>query len=240
VLRADVIAETRRTRNVIAQSRTGSPRNLVVAGAHLDSVREGPGINDNASGSAVLLEVAERLATTRPRNRLRFVWWAGEELGLLGSRHYVRRLSQSARRDHALYLNLDMVGSPNYALLVYDGDSSERAPGSAAIEQVLERYLRSRGIPHGETSIGSRSDHAPFVAAEIPVGGVFTGAEGEKTQAEAALFGGRAGVPYDPCYHRACDTLANVNNTALTRSAEATLHALHAFGRDVSGVRRPG
>ena len=239
-LRADVVAETRRTRNVIAESRTGDARNLVVAGAHLDSVLVGPGINDNGSGSAVLLEVAERLATTRPNNRLRFVWWAGEELGLLGSRHYVRRLSQNARRDHALYLNLDMVGSPNYVLLVYDGDNSPRAPGSAAIERVLSRYLTTRRIPFGESTLGARSDHAPFVTAGIPVGGMFTGADGEKSQAEAATFGGRAGAPYDPCYHRACDTLANVNDTALTRSAEATLHALRTFARDVSRVRRPG
>ena len=184
-LRADVVAETRRTRNVIAESRTGDARNLVVAGAHLDSVLGGPGINDNGSGSAVLLEAAERLATTRPRNRLRFVWWAGEELGLLGSRHYVRRLTQSARRDHALYLNLDMVGSPNYVLLVYDGDSSSQASGSAAIERVLSSYLTTRRIPFGESSLGARSDHAPFVAAGIPVGGMFTGAEGRKSQAEA-------------------------------------------------------
>jgi Zn-dependent M28 family amino/carboxypeptidase len=239
-LRADVVAETRRTRNVIAETRTGDARNLVVAGAHLDSVRDGPGINDNASGSAVLLEVAERLATTRPSNRLRFVWWAGEELGLLGSRHYTRRLSRNERRDHALYLNLDMVGSPNYVLLVYDGDSSSRAAGSAAIERVLARYLRSRRIPFGETAIGARSDHAPFVTAGIPVGGIFTGADGKKSQAEAATFGGRAEDLYDPCYHRACDTLANVNDTALTRSAETTHHALRVFARDVWGIRRPG
>ena len=239
-LRADVVAETRRTRNVIAESRSGDARSLVVAGAHLDSVRDGPGINDNASGSAVLLEVAERLATTRPRNRLRFVWWAGEELGLLGSRNYVRRLSQKARREHALYLNLDMVGSPNYVFLVYDGDSSSRAPGSAAIERVLSRYLTTRRIPFGESALGDRSDHAPFVTAGIPVGGMFTGADGQKSQAEAAKFGGRAGEPYDPCYHRACDTLANVNDTALTRSADATLHALRVFARDVSQVRRLG
>jgi Zn-dependent M28 family amino/carboxypeptidase len=238
-LRADLVAETGRTRNVIADSRTGDAHNLVVAGAHLDSVLDGPGINDNASGSAVLLEVAERLANTRPRNRLRFVWWAGEELGLLGSRNYVRRLSQTAQRDHALYLNLDMVGSPNYVLLVYDGDSS-RGSGSAAIERVLSRYLTTRRIPFGESTLGARSDHAPFVAAGIPVGGIFTGADGQKSQAEAAKFGGRAGAPYDQCYHRACDTLANVNQTALTRSAEATLHTLRVFAQDVSGVRRPG
>ena len=125
-------------------------------------------------------------------------------------------------------------------LFVYDGDSSSAASGSAAIERVLSGYLTTRRIPFGESALGARSDHAPFVAAGIPVGGMFTGADGQKSQAEAAKFGGRAGEPYDACYHRACDTLANVNNTALTRSAEATLHALRVFARDVSQVRRPG
>jgi hypothetical protein len=85
----DVVAEIRRTRNVIAESKEGNAANLVVVGAHLDSVFDGPGINDNGSGSAVVLETAEQLAGTRPRNKLRFVWWGAEELGLVGSRHYV-------------------------------------------------------------------------------------------------------------------------------------------------------
>ena len=238
-LGTDVVAETRRTRNVIAESRGGSPRNLVVAGAHLDSVLDGPGINDNGSGSAVLVEAAERLARTRPKNRLRFVWWAGEELGLLGSLDYVRRLSPQARRDHALYLNFDMVGSPNYALYVYDGDSAARAPASAAIERVFTSYFRARRIPYSETALGSRSDHASFAAAGIPVGGLFTGADGQKSAAEASTFGGRAGEPHDPCYHRPCDTLANVSSTALAQTVNATAHALRTFGRSVSSVRRP-
>jgi Zn-dependent M28 family amino/carboxypeptidase len=240
-LRADVVAETRRAANVIAEGRTGDAGNLVVAGAHLDSVPAGPGINDNASGSAVLLEVAERLATVRPRNRLRFAWWAAEELGLIGSRHYVRRLSATERRAHALYLNLDMVGSPNYVLFVYDGDGSSgggHPAGSEAIERVFARYLAGRRLPIRKTAIGGRSDHAPFAAAGIPVGGVFTGADGEKSRSDATAFGGRAGAPYDPCYHRACDTIVNLNDVALVRSAQATAHAVRTFAADVSRVRR--
>jgi Zn-dependent M28 family amino/carboxypeptidase len=242
-LETNVVAETRRTRNVIAESKTGDARHLVVAGAHLDSVQAGPGINDNASGSAVLLEVAERLARMQPRNRLRFVWWGAEELGLIGSRHYVGRLSPQARTAHALYLNLDMVGSPNYVLFVYDGNGSlpndaDPPSGSAAIEAALAGYLRTRRIPFRETQLDGSSDHAPFSAAGIPVGGLFTGADGQKSQADAATFGGRAGAPYDPCYHRACDTLANVNGTVLTRSANATAHALRIFARSVASIRR--
>jgi Zn-dependent M28 family amino/carboxypeptidase len=233
---ADVVAETKRTRNVIAESRAGDPANLVVAGAHLDSVPAGPGLNDNGSGSAVLLEVAEHLAEVRPRNRLRFVWWGAEELGLIGSRHYVAQLSPKARRAHALYLNLDMVGSPNYVLFVYDGEDGPA--GSAAVEQRLAGYLRARRLPFRETELGASSDHAPFAAAGIPIGGLFTGADGRKSEADSAAFGGRGGAPYDPCYHRACDTLANIDNAALSQTASATAHVLRAFARDVSAVRR--
>ena len=242
-LSADMVAERRRTRNVIAESRAGNPSRTVVVGAHLDSVHRGPGINDNGSGSAMILEVAEQLARMRPANRVRFVWWGAEELGLFGSRHYVGRLSRPERRQIALYLNFDMVGSRNFVLFVYDGDGSSTArgrppAGSAAIERVFTSYLAARGLAHRETSIGGGSDHAPFARAGIPVGGLFTGAEGRKTAAQAAAFGGRAGQPYDPCYHRACDTIANVSDVALTRSARAAAHAIALFARDVSSVRR--
>ena len=214
--------------------------NLVVAGAHLDSVEDGPGINDNGSGSAVLLEAAEELAALRPRNRLRFTWWGAEEFGLIGSRHYVERLSAVERRRHALYLNLDMVGSPNYALLVYDGDGARAPAGSAAIERALRGYFTARRIPHRQTALGDRSDHAPFAAAGIAVGGLFTGADGRKSASEARVFGGRAGRPHDPCYHAPCDTLENVSRAALTRTGRAVAQTLERFARDVSAVRRAG
>jgi Zn-dependent M28 family amino/carboxypeptidase len=229
---------------VIAESAKGAPGRLVAVGAHLDSVPAGPGINDNGSGSAVVLEVAERLARTTPRNRLRFLWWGAEELGLVGSRHYVEALSAAARRSHALYLNFDMVGSPNFVPFVYDGDGSAGGsaarlpPGSGAVERVFTRYFTARRLPFRETSIGGSSDHFPFAQAGIPVGGLFTGAEGRKSADEAAAFGGREGQPYDPCYHRACDRLTNVSNAALERMARAALHAVSVFSRNVSSVER--
>jgi Zn-dependent M28 family amino/carboxypeptidase len=242
-VRTDMIAETRRTSNVVAESRTGAPGNVVVVGAHLDSVARGPGINDNGSGSAVVLEAAERLASLRPRNRLRFVWWGAEEVGLVGSAHYVETLSSAARRRIALYLNFDMVGSPNFARYVYDGDnstSSRRVPfpqGSAAIERVLARYLSSRKLPFRETGLGG-SDHLSFAEAGIPVGGLFTGASDRKTEGEAADFGGRAGQPYDPCYHERCDTTANVSGIALLQSTQTAIHAIRRFARDTTSVER--
>jgi aminopeptidase Y len=241
-LGTDMVAERRRTTNVIAESATGNPDEVVVVGAHLDSVAFGPGINDNASGSALVLEVAERLAAQRPRNRLRFVWWGAEEQGLLGSRHYVARLSRAARARIALYLNFDMVASRNFTRFVYDGDGSASSggtplpPASAAVERVFARYFEARDLPFRETGMGG-SDHRSFAGAGIPVGGLFTGADGAKSQADAAAFGGRAGAPYDACYHRACDTVANVNWRALTGSTQAALFVVRAFARDTARVR---
>jgi Zn-dependent M28 family amino/carboxypeptidase len=231
MLTADVVAERRRTTNVVAESRSGDPRNVVVVGAHLDSVAAGPGINDNGSGSAVVLEVAERLSRLRSKNRLRFVWWGAEELGLLGSRHHVGRLSDLARRNIALYLNFDMVGSRNFERFVYDGDNSSSGrvrfpPGSAAIERVFSRWFAARGRATRETAFGG-SDHLPFVQAGIPSGGLFTGADGRND-------GGR---PHDPCYHRACDTISNVSWPVLRESLQVALHAITTFARDTSSVR---
>jgi aminopeptidase Y len=233
VLQADVIAETRRTRNVVAESRTGNPANLVVAGAHLDSVDRGPGVNDNGSGSALVLAVAESLARSHPANRLRFVWWGGEELGLLGSRHYVSALTQADRRRHALYLNFDMVGSKNYIPFVYEGSGGGNAapPGSAEIERVFTRYFAARGQKVIPASLGGGSDHASFARAGIPVGGLFTGADGDKSAAQQDSFGGQAGAPYDACYHRSCDTLANVDVAVATKLARAAAFAVAHFGR---------
>jgi Zn-dependent M28 family amino/carboxypeptidase len=239
----DMVAEPRRTSNVIAESRTGSPDRVVVVGAHLDSVPRGPGINDNGSGSAVVVEVAERLASLRPRNRLRFAWWGAEEHGLLGSARYVETLMPAARRRIALYLNFDMVGSPNFARYVYDGDNSTSArrdpfpAGSAAIERVFARYFTARRLAYDETGIGG-SDHLTFAAAGIPVGGLFTGASDRKSEEQAADFGGRAGQPYDPCYHEPCDRLSNISGTALTEIARAAEHAVRRFARDTTSVTR--
>jgi Zn-dependent M28 family amino/carboxypeptidase len=240
-IETDVVAERRTTRNVLADSRTGNLRNVVVVGAHLDSVERGPGINDNGSGSAVVLELAEQLAGLRTHNTLRFAWWGAEELGLLGSSRYVRELNRAERARIALYLNVDMVGSRNFARFVYDGDGSaspRRAlppAGSAEIERVFSRWFAARGLAFREIATGG-SDHLPFRRAGIPVGGLFTGASGRKPAAQAAGAGGRPGRPYDPCYHRACDTVANVSPTALREQASALAHAVALFAQDTTQV----
>jgi Zn-dependent M28 family amino/carboxypeptidase len=235
--------------NVIAESRNGDANNVVMAGAHLDSVLRGPGINDNGSGSAAILETAIQMAKVKPRNKLRFAWWGAEESGLVGSTAYVAGLSAEDKAKIALYLNFDMVGSPNHVFFIYDGDDSDTAgagpgpAGSAEIEKVFESFFTARGVPFKGTDFSGRSDYGPFIANGIPAGGLFTGAEGVKTADEAATWGGTAGQPYDPCYHLRCDTFANNNDRALDVNSDAIAYAVLQFAMNtevVNGQRGKG
>jgi aminopeptidase Y len=237
------------TYNVLAESRDGDPNNVIMAGGHLDSVNAGPGINDNGSGSAALLEVAEQMAKVKPRNKVRFAWWGAEESGLVGSTYYVNNLSPDELAKVTLYLNFDMVGSPNHVFFIYDGDDSDGVgsgpgpAGSAQIEKVFERYFNQVGKPFKGTDFSGRSDYGPFIAAGIPSGGLFTGAEGIKTAEEAGIWGGTAGVAYDPCYHQACDTYANVNNEALDTNSDAIAYAVLQYAmntEDINGKKGKG
>jgi Zn-dependent M28 family amino/carboxypeptidase len=235
--------QTLTTRNVIADSERGNVDNTIVVGAHLDSVLEGPGINDNGSGSATILEIAEQMEKVKPRNHVRFIWFSGEESGLLGSEHYVSQLSEAERDQIAAMLNFDMVGSPNFARFVYDGSDPAAPEGSGAIEDVFNGYFDSRGLAYEPTPFDGRSDYGPFIAAGIPAGGLFSGAEGTKTAAQVALYGGIAGVAYDSCYHQACDTIANVNDTALDQMSDGAAAATITLAQNtvtVNGVRGKG
>lgn len=248
-------SEIRPTWNVIAETREGRTDNVVMAGGHLDSVVEGPGINDNGSGSAALLEVAVKLAEqrTRPQNQVRFAWWGAEEKGLLGAEHYVADLVENdptTLAEIALYLNFDMVGSPNYALFVYDGDNSGEfadgavgPEGSGAIEALFHEHFEDAGLESAETAFSGRSDYGPFIDQGIASGGLFTGAEGVKTPELAAAFGGVAGEAFDECYHLECDDLDNVSDEALDANSDAIAHAVHSYAQStwtVNGVgQRP-
>ncbi|MFZ0015237.1 MAG: M28 family peptidase [Acidimicrobiia bacterium] len=232
--------------NVIAELPGKNPNNVVMAGAHLDSVQRGPGINDNGSGSAVLLEVAEQTASLQPENTLRFAWWGAEESGLLGSSAYVADLSQEELEEIALYLNFDMVGSPNYIFMVYDGDESGfPAPvpvpdGSIAIEDLFESYFTWAGEPYDDAEFSGRSDYQAFINNDIPAGGLFTGAEVPKTAEQQAIWGGTVGDQFDPCYHLACDTFDNVSLHALDVNADAVAFAVlhYAYSTEsVNGVK---
>ena len=242
----------RTTYNVIADTPVGAKDEVVVVGAHLDSVVAGPGINDNGSGSATILEIAEQMAelglTDKLQRRVRFAFWGAEENNLLGSQYYVDSLRPNQLARHYANLNFDMVGSPNYVRFVYDGDGSidpedpalAGPPGSAQIENLFDGYFASQGLATEPTAFDGRSDYGPFIAAGIPAGGLFTGAEGIKTPEEAATYGGTAGVAYDRCYHQACDTISNLNTKALNEMGDAAAHAVLTLARSKSGLFEDG
>ncbi len=239
-------------KNVIAELPGVNDDNVVMAGAHLDSVPAGPGINDNGSGSAALLELGQTLSKLEPQNTIRLAWWAAEEVGLVGSNQYVAGLSQAEKDRIALYLNFDMVASPNYIFRVYDGnESSFEAPvvvpeGSTEIENLFERYYTSVGEPYDDAQFSGRSDYQAFINNDIPAGGLFTGAEQVKTPQQAEIWGGTAGAWFDPCYHQACDTLANINLKALDVNSDAVALAVLVYSystelvNGVVGVPVPG
>jgi aminopeptidase S len=207
--------------NLIADWPGGDPNQVVMAGAHLDSVTSGPGINDNGSGSAGVLETALAVARDglKPEKHLRFGWWGAEELGLVGSRYYVNNLPSAERSKISGYLNFDMIGSPNPGYFVYDDDPR--------IESVFKDWFTGKGVPTEiETEGDGRSDHASFKNAGIPVGGLFTGASRTKTSAQAQKWGGTAGQAFDRCYHSSCDTTSNISDTALDRNSDAIAHAI--------------
>jgi len=221
-VRIVVSAVTRRAKavNVVADL-PGSGGGTVLLGAHLDSVAVGPGINDNGSGTALVLELARRARRLgiRPRARLRFAFWGAEELGLVGSSAYVQSLSSEQRAQLRAVLNFDMVASPNFGRFVYDGDTAPA--GSKRIEDLFRAYFGAHRLAVEEVALEGSSDHAPFARADIPVGGVFTGADAVKEPGLVRRFGGAANRPYDACYHQACDTLSNVNMRVLAQMADA-------------------
>ncbi|MEY8039508.1 M28 family peptidase [Saccharopolyspora cebuensis] len=231
------------TRNVLAQTRTGRTDNVVMAGAHLDSVPDGAGINDNGTGSAGLLAAAlEMGGSPDVHNAVRFAWWGAEESGLVGSTKYVQGLSFEQQLDIALYLNFDMIGSPNAGYFTFDGDDSdgvgagEGPYGSAQIEQDFIDAMARRGVELRGTDFNGRSDYGEFIAVGIPAGGLFTGAEGVKTEEEAALWGGTAGESYDPHYHTAGDDLGNVDRRALKLNTKGLADVVAGYARSTEAV----
>ena len=250
-LNIDAGVQTTNSFNILADTARGNADRTVVVGAHLDSVPVGSGINDNGSGSAAVLETAIQLAETTKRhplqNRVRFAFWGGEEDGLQGSNHYVSQLDQAGLDGTLANLNFDMLGSPNLVRFVYDGDGSAfpdstapRPTGSDEIERIFEEYFAGQELPSAPTEFSGRSDYSAFILNDIPAGGLFSGAEGIKTEEEAALFGGTAGEAYDPCYHQKCDDLGNINRRGLDQMSDAVAHAVLTFARTDADLRGGG
>jgi Iap family predicted aminopeptidase len=208
-LQVDATSERRETQNMIAETPGGEEGRVVMAGGHLDSVAGGPGINDNGSGAATLIELAEAIGPKPQGARVRVAFWGAEELGLLGSRHYVSSLARDERRRIRAYINLDMVGSPNPVRALY-------SDGDARLARVLRR---AAGAPLGRVAASASSDHAPFEEAGVPVNGLYTGSSER----------GPGGRPRDACYHLACDTIENVDRPVLLRMARVAAEALRAL-----------
>ncbi|NAX20142.1 M28 family metallopeptidase [Vibrio sp. V39_P1S14PM300] len=271
------------TQNVLAETKGGNPNQVVMLGAHLDSVPEGPGINDNGSGTAGLLEYAVTLANTKApvKNKVRFAWWAAEEAGLVGSEHYTSELfgpiyeqaqqeildelgledpSQLTEEQLELvdarynklnkvkmYLNFDMIGSPNYIFGVMDGDLSDtkdspdnaytgdfKPPfGTSDIEATFNEFFSAKSESTVPQALSKRSDYAGFADWGVAFGGLFTGAEKVKTAEEVDQFGGEIDVAYDKCYHQACDDLNNISQKALYVNTQALAYVTtyYAFSK---------
>jgi Peptidase family M28/PA domain len=242
-LTLDGKAEMVKARNVTAQTKTGSGSDVVLVGAHLDSVGGGPGINDNGSGVAAVLETALQLGSSpNVGNAVRFAFWGAEEMGLDGSTQYVRNLPLDQLDDLALYLNYDMVGSPNAGFFTYDGDQSAQATdpkpipeGSAGIERTMAGYLNLAGVRPADMPIGNTTDYHPFLQAGVPIGGMTTGSSQRKTEVQARLWGGRAGIAFDPNYHTGRDTIDNIDAHALGIMGSAIAYTVGTYARSLDG-----
>ncbi|KAF9871284.1 aminopeptidase y [Colletotrichum karsti] len=235
VLNVISIIEDRVNYNVIAETRGGDPDNVLMIGGHSDSVFAGPGINDDGSGTVGVLTVAKALTNFQTKNAVRLGFWGAEEYGKLGSYYYVKQLNSSEEEISKIraYLNFDMIASPNPKLAIYDGDGSafnfSGPAGSDVIEKDFEEFFENNGRGHVPTEFNGRSDYAGFIENGIPSGGLFTGAEGLKTEAEAALFGGEVGVAYDVNYHLIGDDITNLDNDAYLINTKAIAHTVAKY-----------
>ncbi|CQD05106.1 peptidase, M28 family protein [Mycobacterium lentiflavum] len=244
-IKLDASSQSFKARNIIAQTKTGSPTDVVMAGAHLDSVPAGPGINDNGSGVAAVLETAVQLGNSpQVHNAVRFAFWGAEELGLIGSRNYVESLNSEDLKSIALYLNFDMLASPNPGYFTYDGDQSLPADtrgqpvvpeGSAGIERTLVAYLKAAGKTAEDTQFDGRSDYDGFTQAGIPSGGLFSGAEAKKSADQVKLWGGTADEPFDPNYHKSTDTLDHIDRASLGINGAGVAYAIALYAQDLTG-----
>jgi Zn-dependent M28 family amino/carboxypeptidase len=239
----DAQSDRRNSSNVLADTASGNPDNVTIIGSHLDSVPEGPGINDNGSGSAFNLELALQMKKQhiKPTNRVRFAWWGAEESGLVGATRYVEAISNEAFAQIAANLNFDMLASPNHANFVYDGDFSDTPPpatapdvnpGAAYIENVFVKYFDSVGIETEPTAFDGRSDYKPFQDNGIAAGGLFSGAEVAKSQEQFEKWGGQVGVAFDPNYHQAGDDITNLDLDGYEDLADGGAHTLATLAED--------
>ncbi|ORY68538.1 peptidase family M28 [Pseudomassariella vexata] len=231
----DADVKSIKTDNIIAQTIEGDPDNCVMLGGHSDSVEEGPGINDDGTGSLSLLEVAKQLTEYSVNNCVRFAWWAAEEEGLLGSDHYAAHLSPEENLKVRLFMDYDMMASPNFAYQIYNATNDLFPAGSEELRDLYVDWYDSHGLNYTFIPFDGRSDYDGFIRAGIPAGGIATGAEGVKTEEQQAMFGGNAGDWFDPCYHQLCDDVSNVNLTAWELNTKLIAHSVATYATSFKG-----
>ncbi|KAF3911921.1 hypothetical protein ABW20_dc0101299 [Dactylellina cionopaga] len=232
--------------NIIATTKGGNQNAIITIGAHTDSVEQGPGINDNGSGTIAQLEVAKALTGFSVNNAIRFCFWSGEELGLLGSENYMKNLPDAEAAKIVMNLDFDMLASPNYIYGLYSGGEGTKVEipsagdGTGLITQAFKDFFKENGnTPSVPIEFDNRSDYAAFLSRGIPVGGLAMGAEVIKTVEETKLFGGKAGEPYDACYHRACDDDTNINYEAFLMGAKSIAYMVAKYGKSIEGFPFP-
>lgn len=223
------------TQNVVIQTVEGDPDHCVMLGAHSDSVPEGPGINDDGSGTISLIEVAKQLTKFRVNNCVRFAWWSAEEEGLIGSDFYASTLPAEENQKVRLFMDYDMMASPNFAYQIYNATNDENPTGSEELRDLYIDWYEAHGLNYTLIPFDGRSDYDGFIRAGIPAGGIATGAEGVKTADEAEQFGGKEGDWYDPCYHQLCDDTGNVNATAWELNTKLIAHSVAVYAASFEG-----
>lgn len=224
-----------KTTNVVAETRGGDHDNVVSLGAHSDSVAEGPGINDDGSGTISLLEVAKQLTNYKVNNAVRFAWWAAEEEGLLGSYAYANSLTEEENKKLRLFMDYDMMASPNYEYEIYDANNKDHPNGSGDLKDLYINWYKSHGLNYTLVPFDGRSDYVGFIDNGIPAGGIATGAEGVKSAKSQAKFGGEKGKWFDPCYHQLCDDLSNPDYGAWVVNTKLIAHSVATYAKSFEG-----
>jgi hypothetical protein len=228
--------------NVIAESKGGNKNHVLVIDAHLDAIY-GAGMLDNASGSATILDIAQQMKNVNPLNKLRFIWFGGEELGLLGSSYYINNLSKTELSHIGYDLDADVTATPNYVVGVLDPAGPDLfgrtvtatfpkrvyKPSTVSRDQLIA-YFDSIGLNH-ELFSPVGTDAFSFNTVGIPASGLLTGQDCCKSQDEVDLFGGYTGnfegnIPsFDGgCVDnpfRWCDNLGNNDPAVLTFMSKA-------------------
>lgn len=235
-----------KSRNVLAQTKTGDQHSVVLAGAHLDSAPTSAGINDAATGVSALLETAAALGgSPKIENAVRFTFWGSGAVGQEGATKYVRGLAAEPLNDIALYLDFDILGSPNAGFFTFDGDQSGQAnpeipldavpAGSAGLERTLAGYLYLAGKRPADMTMDLGSGYGPFLTAGIPVGGISTGTSQRKSPIQARLWGGQAGAAFDPGYGPKGDTVEQLNRAALAVTGPTVAFAVGTYAQSLTG-----